>query len=117
MDKIFSKISSKHLDWAILGIVLILFSIGSMFSIKLVRYGYWIIVISSLTLFSYVNTTILNWHENKKIPNRTILLGFFGVIILIGFLGIQTPQMPFKKILLVIGVLLIIPGIYEAVKT
>jgi len=50
--------------------------------------------------------------QNFKMSSVTVFLGFLGEFFFVMFFGIQSPQIPFKKIILVLGILLLIPVIY-----
>ena len=92
----------KGLDYILFGVTLLGVALGSMFSIELVKYGYWILLLSCLLLVNYVfdSPKIL---MGGKMKARSFWIGFVGIGLLVLFLGIQSPQVPFKIWILGVG--------------
>jgi len=94
------------------GLFFIALIIGSMFSLSLVRYGYFMIIAFSLLMFYFFNSVLKVNAEGIKLGKFTLVIGFIGVFLIFLFFGIQSPQIPFKNYLLVAGVVIVI---YELV--
>ena len=97
-------------------IFLISLSLGSIFSINLVKYGFFIMLAMVLVVIYYLNETLTNYYKNKKMNKTTISVGFIALILVSGFFGMQSPQLPFKIYILGIGVVLILIGIIKRKK-
>ena len=95
------------------GLFFIALIIGSMFSLDLVRYGYFIIIAFSLLIFYFFNNTLEENIKRKKTSKFTITSGFIGVFLIFLFFGIQSPQIPFKNYLLVIGIAIVVYGMFN----
>ena len=105
-SKLVKKFTEKSLNWIIFGKFLALLGIGAYFSIQLVQYGLWILLIAVILTFSSMNRFFFDWYNKKKTNYGNILLGFSGAASLILFLGIQSPQIPFSLWLIWIGVII-----------
>lgn len=93
------------------GLLIIILMVGSMFSRHLLRYGYFIIIAFSLLMY-YFFTGILNENFKKKFLGKFIgAIGFFGIFLIFLFFGIQSPQIPFKNYVLVIGIAVALYGL------
>ena len=92
------------------GLFLLALVIGSMFSLELVRYGYFMIIAFSLILF-YFFTSVLKINMEKKVfGNFVSMVGFIGVFLVFLFFGIQSPQIPFKIYFLLLGIAMVVYG-------
>lgn len=109
-EKKVRRISETDLGLALYGKMLMVFSIGSIYSIQLVQYGYFILVAATLIIASYLRTSFMNWYKNTGTDYPTHFFGFTGGILLILFTGIQLSQVPFKIYLLILGFLFILPA-------
>ena len=89
------------------GIALISISLGSIFSIDLVRYGYFILITVFLVVLHYFNSSLTAHYKNKKMKKAEIFSGFIGVALIGLFFGMQSPQLPFKTYILIFGVVLL----------
>ena len=110
------KITESNVSKALFGEMIVAFSIGAIYSIKLVMYGYYILVISSLIIVNFLKTNYMSWHKNTGVSFTTQIVGFSGGILLLLFLGIQSPQVPFTKYLLVLGVIFILPALKDLLR-
>ena len=93
------------------GLFFIALIIGSMFSLNLVRYGYFMIIAFSLLMFHFFGSVLKNNIEKKQFGKFTGAIGFIGVFLIFLFFGIQSPQIPFKNYLLIAGIAIIIYGL------
>ena len=93
------------------GLFFIALIIGSIFSLSLVRYGYFMIIAFSLLLLYFFNNTLKENIERKQFGKFTLVIGFVGVFLVFLFFGIQSPQIPFKNYLLIAGIAIIIYGL------
>jgi len=104
------KLNERGLQWLHLGLFLFFLSLGSMFSIELVRYGYYLLLIVAVVLIGSMS------HEFKKPLTGPTLVLWAGVLGLMLFVGIQTPQLPLKGAVIIISVLIILYGIWASRK-
>ena len=93
------------------GLFFVALIIGSMFSLDLVRYGYFILIAFSLLMFYFFNNTLEENIERKQFGKFTLVIGFVGVILIFLFFGMQSPQIPFKNYLLIAGIAIVIYGL------
>jgi len=103
----------RDLEYVAFGIVLIAIALGSMFAIELVRYGYWVLILSVLLLFHYVINSLRLLDGKEKLKGKSYAFGFAGLSLLLLFLGIQSPQIPFKIWIFSIGVIVLLWGIFK----
>lgn len=109
MKKKETKRGRGDLEYVTFGIVLIAVALGSMFSIELVRYSYWIFILSTLLLVHYVMNGI-RLLQGSRLRGKSYAFGFGGISLLLLFLGIQSPQIPFKIWIFSAGMLILIWG-------
>ena len=116
-SRIRKKEKKTRLDWEYItfGMILIAIALGSMFSIELVRYGYWILIVSSLLLVHYVMNGLRLLNGKGKLRRKSYFFGFLGLVLLILFLGIQSPQIPFKIWILGIGLIFLVWWILKSI--
>ncbi len=100
------KLSRKRLGILLLGLSLSTLSLGGLYSIQLVRTGLSFAIFNLGIILStyYIFTSIIYSHEGKTLKKSTKYLGLLGGFLLLFFFGIQSPQLPFKKILLISGI-------------
>ena len=110
------KISRSNVSRALFGEMIAAFSLGAIYSIQLVLFGYYILVVSSLIIANFLKTNFMSWHKNTRVSYKTQVIGFSGGILLLLFLGIQSPQVPFTEYLFVIGVIFIIPALIDLLR-
>ena len=115
-EKLVRKVKEKNMMLTVLGKAIALLALGAIFSTQLAEYGYLIIVIAAIFSLMYINRNFISWHRKEKINYSRHSLGWTGVALLLVYLGIQTPQMPFKIYFLVIGILLTIPSLVNIFK-
>ena len=111
-----SKISETKLNMAFLGKILVILSLGSMFSRQLIPYGYWILIAATLITINFLSGYIPIFFKKKPMKKRTMLYAYIGGYLLLLFFGMQTTQLPFKPYIILIGVLLTIPALIEFFK-
>lgn len=109
------RIPETNVSLALFGGFIVAFSLGSIFAIQLVRYGYYILIASALVSAGYVRTCFMSGYRDMKIDYPTHIFGLAGGTVLILFLGMQSSFVPFKNYLLVIGFILIIPAIINVI--
>jgi Na+/proline symporter len=110
------KISERNMGFAVLGESLIAISFGGLYWIQLVRYGFFIYIAATLLATYYIISTFLHWHRNEALNYQTILLGYLGGFLLLFFFGIQSPQLPLKKYILIAGLLLVVPASRDLIR-
>jgi hypothetical protein len=104
------KINERNMGLALLGESLIAISLGGLYWIKLVRYGFFIYIAATILASYYIISTLFLWHRNETVKYQTLLLGYLGGFLLLFFFGIQSPQLPLKKYILLAGLLLVFPA-------
>ncbi|MAG48036.1 hypothetical protein CL617_05500 [archaeon] len=115
-ERITKKVSERNLRLGLTSEILIILVLGSMFSIELVKYGYFILLGAMLLIFHALNVVLFNWYKNSKTNFRTIFYGIFGFELLIFFIGIQTPQVPLKIYILIAAILIGLPSVRDMFK-
>lgn len=115
-EKLTVKVSEKNLRLAILGKMLAWVAIGSLLTIQLVPWAYYILVVAVILLFNYHLTALILWIKKQRIKHCYNMYGFIGLGLLTLYFGIQTPQLPFKWHVLAIGVALGMPALVEIFK-
>jgi len=113
MKKKNEKPIRKASNYFLPGIVLTTLALGSMFSINLVRYGLFIMFAMVLVVIYYLNGSLTDYYKNKKMSKFTTYTGFIALILVSGFFGMQSPQLPFKIYILIIGIILILVGLVK----
>ena len=94
------------------GIILVVFILGSMFWLQFITYGYFILIAAIVIVGDF----IMAYTAKQKITRNRHISAVLGGLLLFFFLGMQTPQVPFKIYLLVIGVILIVPALLELLR-
>jgi len=108
-EKLVKKMARIAVNAFITGKIILIFTLGAYFSIELVKHGYHILIVSTVLLIYYIQHNFLKWHENKKIHYVQHIIGWFGLLLLVLFLGIQSPHLPLK-ITLITGIVFIVLG-------
>jgi len=114
--KLTERVSNGNLELALIGKFIDWFALGSIFSIQLVQYGYFFLLISMVILTNYCSRIFTFWMQGKKVYYRHHFFGLLGLFLLVLFTGIQTPQLPFKKYVFLLGLLFLIPAIIDLFK-
>ncbi|MBR9699100.1 hypothetical protein GOV09_01430 [Candidatus Woesearchaeota archaeon] len=109
-EKRLRKLSSTYFSMALLGKLLIIISLGSIFSRFLILYGLFILIFGVIIVVNYLHANLKNWHKKKQTTFSTHMLGYGGMMLLALFLGMQATFLPFKHIIFILGLVLIIPG-------
>ncbi len=111
--RIVQKYSHTSIYTLVAGKLIVLFTIGSYLSIQLVTYGYFILLAATLLLTTYLIHNFMSWHIKEEIIYKDHILGGLGLFLLILFVGIQSPQIPGRKYILILGFVLFLPLVYE----
>ena len=104
------KISERNLALGLTGKLLFMFFLGTQFSHVLVKYSYGLLLAGIFILVSAFIEYYAYWHHKKSLSFAVLVWGTIGVYLLILFFGIQSPQIPYKLVLLLLSVLLLIPA-------
>ncbi len=109
------RITEKNIGLLILGESLVALSLGSIYSLRLVKSGLSFAIFIGATLIAiyYINNSFLTWYRGGTTKPFTQLVGLVGGFFLLLFFGIQSPQLPFKNYILIIGFLLVLPALRE----
>ena len=107
------KLSHYSFYSSMIGMFLIFFTLGSFFSVLGKSVGYLLLLISAFILISYVIHSFMSWHAKKDITYKNHLVGAIGLVLLILYLGIQSPQLLGKKYIMIIGFVLLLPATIE----
>jgi len=99
-----------------IGMFLIFFILGSFFSVLGNSVGYLLLLVSAFILISYVIHSFMSWHAKKDITYKNHLVGGIGLILLILYLGIQSPHLLGRKYIMIIGFVLLLPATIELAK-
>ena len=113
--KLVQKISRRNLNFIILGKILAVFALGGLFSRHLIAYGLYLLLGSFILLFSFFSTFGLNWYHKEKVTMATFFTGFLGLFIFSLFVGMQASSVPFREYILIFGIILTLPGLYEVI--
>ena len=116
IENLVKKVGENNLRWAIAGKFLVILSLGSIFSINLVQYNYAFLITSAIILIAYISDTLTKRHRNIEISYTSYMAGYIGIALVVLCLGIQSPQLPFKIYLLIIGFLLVVPSLRDIIK-
>jgi uncharacterized membrane protein len=106
-------VSEQNLGYFIFGETLIAISLGSINSLNLVKYGFFIFIAATLLGVTYINSTLIRIQRKEVIRPFTLVLGYLGGFLLVFYFGIQSPQLPFKNIIFMGGLFLIGPAVIE----
>jgi len=98
----------KNLQHGLLGLAIISLGLGSMFWITLVKYSLFIFLAGTLGTVIYLMEGLTSHHENKKPKKSTFIIGITSLTLLMLSLGIQSPQLPFKIYIILIGLAFIL---------
>ncbi len=116
-EKMVKRVSVPHLRAALLGQTLFFLALGSLFALKLVRYGYFILVAATLLAVVQINGSFSRWHTKVAPSYGQEVLGVVSALLLMLFLGIQSSHIPFKPYLLALGLILMLPALRDALKS
>ncbi|PIN87650.1 hypothetical protein COV12_02700 [Candidatus Woesearchaeota archaeon CG10_big_fil_rev_8_21_14_0_10_32_24] len=107
------KLSHYSFYSSMIGMFLIFFMFGSLFSGSWNPASYVLLLISAFVLISYVIHSFMSWHAKEDITYKNHLIGGIGLAILILYLGIQSPELLAKKYIMIIGFVLLLPATIE----
>ena len=93
-----------------MGLSLFSLTLGARFSLGLVRYGYPLFMGATLLAVVSLNNAFASWHAGREQTYGSTVLGLLSSMLLMLFLGIQSPQIPAKGALMALGILLMIPA-------
>lgn len=105
------KKKKNALSYLLPGISLFFLGIGSLFSVDLVRYSFWLMLAMILVVIFYINGTLLKGFNKKFLSKNDVSLGFLSLVLVTLFFGIQSPQLPFDVYVIAIGLVLFGIGI------
>ncbi len=105
-----SGLSGKNLGYFVFGETLTALSLGAMNSLKLVRYIDLVLIAATILAITYINSTLIRLKRKEDIPPFTLAIGYLGGFLLVFFFGIQSPQLPFKNIIFIGGLILMLPA-------
>ncbi len=114
--KIAERVSDRNLAWALIGKFLFFFALGSIYSITLIKYGYYLLVGTVFLLINYLINDFQYWLKKRKSGWLNRGMGFLGLILLALIFGMHSSQLPFKYYILSFGVIMVLPAIYNLVK-
>lgn len=114
--KMVLRVSAPNVRHALMGQALFFLALGSIFSLKLVRYGYFIFLAATLLAVVQINGSFSRWHAKVTSSYGQEVLGVVSALLLMLFLGIQSPQIPFKPYLLALGLIFMLPALRDALK-
>jgi hypothetical protein len=114
--KLVQKISTRSLALLVFGKLITSFSLGTLFSETLLPYAKIFLFLGLTLIFSGLTNHYLTWHTNKPVRYIDFFLGFLGTFLLAIYFGMLYPELPFKIVLLLVGVASLLPAIYELLK-
>ena len=112
-ERMIRKLSKRNFTLAIWGKILFAFAIGSLFSGELVRYSLGILLVGVILLIYYTTLVWNMWFVKKKIGLKEHIFGWIAMALVVLFFGIQTPQLKYNLVLLVVAIALVVPGTLE----
>lgn len=115
-ENIFMKIRPSFLQMAAFGKILSFMALGAIFSMQLVQYSYYLLILASLLLLYAITDILVLYRGKKKLSYEKILLTFIGLGLLFLFLGIQSPQLPYQLPLFIFGIVLALPASVDMFK-
>ena len=110
LDRLVRRVRPSRLRLALMGQSFIALALGSTFSLSLVRYGYFLFIGATLLATISLNNAFASWHAGREQTYGSTVLGLLSSMLLMLFLGIQSPQIPAKGALMALGILLMIPA-------
>jgi len=108
-----SRVSPKVFDLGVVGELLIVLSVGAIYSRYIVQYTLYLFLFASIILLFYMSTTLKSHYLKTQIPGYVYIVGFLGLALQFTIVGSQLPQLFFKYYLLIIGIALTLPAMYE----
>lgn len=115
-EKALNKFSESNLKLAFFAEMLIFLTLGSIYSIKLVKYGIFILMLALLFFFHNFMLQVRDWKKKKKITTRNIVYWESGTVLLFLILGIQATFIPFKKYILGLAIILLLFSLRDFLK-
>ena len=100
---------NRFLGMGFFGLEIIAFSIGAMLSLSLVQFSLFIFLFGIFLSINYIHSGIVDWNKGKKGTRNRQIYGLAGALLLALTFGIQSPQLPFREVFLVIGILFAVP--------
>ena len=110
MEQLTRRVSERNLVLALTGKLLLIFFLGTQFSPVLMKYRYGLLVAGIFIMVSSFIEYSVYWHHRKSLSFAVLVWGTIGVYLLVLYFGIQSPQIPYKLVLLPLSVLLLIPA-------
>ena len=115
-EKMLKKITLKNLQLAIIGKIFIAITIGAILTEKIILYAEAIRFIGLLIMIIFVTKSIIGWHNKNLLKARCYTIGFLGLIMMLIAEGTKNPEMPIKNLLLITGIILLTPAIWNIIK-
>ena len=103
----------KAMSYFLPGLILVALALGSLFWISLLRFSFWIMLAVVAVLVYYLNESIMSYYRKKELSPFNIRAGFVALFLIVGFFGMQSPQLPFKPWFLGLGVILFLIGFFK----
>ena len=107
------ELSEKKMGMAFFGLILASASIGAMYHVRLVIFGYFILLAGLLLTINHVYAVMASSYEKEGIERSIKIAGIAGVVLLALFFGVQSSHLPAKEYVLVGGIALIVPAFVE----
>lgn len=104
------KFSMTSMKWIVFGKLLGILALGAYFSRNLVTYGYQILLVGALITAHYLWRGFQTAIKKKAAGWGDMMYGYIGGALILLFLGIQSPQLPYAIWLFWIGVGIAIVG-------
>ena len=109
------KLSKPIISLAFSGFSLIVLSLGSIFSKKILPYNIIIFAIGVLISWNFMMNMYIQYVKDK-ITVGNVYGTCIGIHFLVLLLGVQSPQIPYKNYLLVLGILMMVPASLKILK-
>ena len=106
------KKKNNYLSWVSPGVFLVGLGLGTLFSIELIKYGFFILIATTLISLFYFNNTLMHFSKNEKIGKSGFYLGFLAIFFVSLFFGMQS-RVPFGVWALGIGIVFIVVGLIK----
>lgn len=115
-QKLIKKLSTRNLALAIVGKVLAIFALGSMFAIQLDFLAKILLFLGVVLVLSYSISSLLDWHSGKESKYIDHFFGYLGGLLLMLHFGIQFPEILYQTWILALGIVLVLPGTFNLFK-
>jgi len=79
-----------------MGDLMLLLTLGIVYSIELVIYSYNMFLVATILLVEFVYHVVMSWHKNKKTTFWVNVMGLVGASLVMLLFGLQSPQISYK---------------------